>query len=428
MPLRVYIDPGFSFRNILMYVFRLIAGNKRFECSFVNEVSDAEIKILAGSDSDFSVSKLFYQKLSEGKFAYQHHFNGECMIRDEDGREDLLSTIFYCVNSIQEYNVDSDDELGRFAFKYSYQSKFGIAKENLVQKIVDRVCEHPSLKQKAPARRKSKVFLTHDIDSIHGAWKEDGFYALKKLKFGTVFNLLLNETLQKPDWLNIDRIMKIENEYGFHSVFYWLLYNDKGNSDYNFSAKNVQQQVQQVEKNGWENGLHKSLGSRSFQDELNKFGREANGNRYHYLNFKLPGGYAEIEQSKLKLDTTLGYYDEWGFRNSYGLPFMPYSLKDDRVFNFVEVPMHIMDRTFFTRRDSVSDIKKNLTEWMEKNLYDCVLTINFHNNFFSELKYTGYTELYKFLLSYLKDNAIEPVSEKELINEYYLPEKFIGIK
>ncbi|CAN5486283.1 hypothetical protein BH11BAC1_BH11BAC1_29540 [soil metagenome] len=425
MPLKIYIDPGFSCRKIIAYVFGLIAINKNIDIVFVDEEGLGDLKITSGSESDFFISRFFYEKLLQGKYGYEFHFSAECLIRDEDGNEDLISTIFYCMNSIQEYNASSDDELGRFQYRNSYQHKYNNVLQNHVQKLIDKVCSHPKINSLTKARRRSKIFLTHDIDNIHGAWKEDGFNALKKMQPGKLFAVLMNEALGKPDWLNMDKIRRIEDEQGFRSVFYWLLYKDKWNADYDFKSKDVQLNFVACNKNGWEGGLHKSLRPISFEEELERIGVPVNGNRYHYLNFKLPEGYGEIEKAQLKLDTSLGFFEQWGFRNSYGIPFMPYNLKEDRVYDLIEVPMQVMDRSFFTRQIPVAEVKKTLIDWFETNKHDCIFSINFHNNFFSEMKYNGYIDLYKSLLEYFRESGFEPTTQTELINEFYRPDKFI---
>lgn len=424
MSIRIFIDQTLSSIRELRYVFQIISQNKNIDFDFVQDVSNSDLKITSGPESDFFVSSAFYEILRQGKYNFEKYFIKDCIIRDESGKEDLISTIFYCINSLQEYQSASDDSLGRFQFKNSYQYKFKNVLVNIVQELIDRICEHPKLKDISKSSRKSKIFLTHDIDSIHGAWKEDGFHALKKMQPGKFLNVLLNAAIGKPDWLNMDKIMKIEDENGFRSTFYWLLYKDKINADYHYKSKPIQNQVAMIQKKGWENGLHKSLNSTSFKEEIAKLGVETNGNRFHYLNFILPDGYSAVQESGLKLDTSLGFTEQWGFRNSYGLPFMPYNLMQARVHDFIEVPMQVMDRTFFTKRIPVSEIKKELIDWFEKNRYNTVFSINFHNNFFSEMKYAGYTELYKSLLGYFREAGFEPATQKELVNEFYKPERF----
>lgn len=424
MSLKIFIDLSLPSQKEIRYVFWVISVNKNIEVDFVTDESAADLRITGGPESDFYISQNFYKKLREENFDFNSHFQDDCIIRGENGNEDLISTIFYCVNSLQEYKAASDDRLGRFQYRNSYQNKFGNIRDNHVQKIIDRLCEHPRLKTAAGGTRRSRIFLTHDIDSIHGAWKEDGFHALKNMKPGKFFSLMLNEALGKPDWLNMDKIMKIEDEKGFRSTFYWLLHKDKQNADYYFQSTEVQQQFSEILVKGWENGLHKSMHSSSFRKELEWLGVETSGNRFHYLRFKLPAGYAEIETAGLKLDTSLGFSEQWGFRNSYGLPFMPYDLLRGCVYNFVEVPMQVMDRTFFSAGIPVSEIKKELTDWFDKNRFNSVFSINFHNNFFSDLKYDGYVELYKSLLSYFRDSGFEPTTQRELVNEFCKPEKY----
>jgi hypothetical protein len=219
--------------------------------------------------------------------------------------------------------------------------------------------------------------------------------------------------------------MDIESEYGFRSVFYWLLKKDKMNADYNYSGSELQPAVRKVAERGWESGLHKSLRPLTLNEESTEIENYTGGNRYHYLNFTLPGGYDELDKSTVLLDTSLGFTEQYGFRNNYGRPFIPYNLKEDSLYNFVEVPMNIMDRTFFRERMDVKDVYSLLINWFEKNNADCVFTINFHNNFFSGLKYDGYTWLYKSLLTYFRDSGWKGISQAQLIDTYYRQSKQI---
>lgn len=424
MAVKIYIEQNQPFSKAVQYVFTLIAENKNIQFDFVKAVPDAAIRVTSDASGDFIPSKKFYQKLEEKKFSYSEHFDSDCVVKGENGNPDLLSTIFYCVNSIQEMGASVTDEFGRFSYAQSYQASYGNISINYVQELIDRICIHRVLAHELKPARKSKLFLSHDIDTVYGAWKEDGFFAAKKMQLGKMFSLMLRQAMDKPDWLNMDRIMKIESGFDFTSTFYWLLYKDGQNSDYDYKSEKIQRQVSAIANSRWENGLHKSLRKASFREELDRLGVKTEGNRFHYLHFTVPDGYAKIEASGLKLDTSLGFSEQWGFRNSYGLPFMPFSLEKNKVFDMIEVPMQVMDRTFFSRKIPVTEVKKLLIDWFEKNKFNCVFALNFHNNFFSDFKYGGYTELYKSLLSYFRESGIESMSQRELIREFYRPEKY----
>ncbi|HPM32228.1 MAG TPA: hypothetical protein PLJ60_17985 [Chryseolinea sp.] len=347
--------------------------------------------------------------------------NAQCLVENQDGKPDYLATAFYMLNCIQEFNDPDPDELGRFRFSNSYQHLYKNAAENIVQGCfneISTICEIPS------PTEKTKFFLTHDIDSVYGAILEDGFNVIKKGRIDLFLRMLFNIAIQKPDWLNMDKIMSIESEYDCKSVFYWIVNQGRinkreVNADYSFHSSTIQKNLKAVKESGFENGIHKSISVDSLSDEIKKFGTLPIGNRYHYLKFHLPEMYHQVESSGIKVDASVGFAEEMGFRNSYGLPFNPFDFNSMKPFSFVEAPLHIMDRTFFQyKKSNPRDAEKDILNFFERNKENCVLSILWHNNFFTDYKFKGYLDLYKKLLSYIKDNNYKAISQDEIIQKY----------
>jgi len=274
--------------------------------------------------------------------------------------------------------------------------------------------------------RKSSFFLTHDIDTIYGAKNQNGDYALKHRLYHRVPGLLWNHYLGTPDWLNMNRIMAMEEVFGFRSTFYWLVHRDKQNADYDMTNPKIISQIKHIEAKGFENGLHKTIGERSFADDIEQMTYASKertlGQRYHFLKFNLPNAWHDIEDAGLKLETSLGYSEDFGFRNSYGLPFMPYSLKQKRVYNLIEVPMNVMDGNFFYQGKTLAQAESLLIDWLDRNKQNAVITINFHNNFFDDMLYAGYDKLYEMLLKYFKEEGLNCATQRSLVEEFYKPE------
>lgn len=422
---RVYVADNLSFKQSIRYSLATAFFNKRVQCVFTGDRESAQISVGTSGSDDILVSKEFYDSLAKGRFSPEDCLCPNAELVTVDGNPDYLSTLFYLINSLQEYNSTATDNLGRFSYSHSLQKKNGNVLYNYVQQLInDLFASNKILSRLHTGQRKSTIFLTHDIDSVYGALKQDGYYALKHGKISNLLAIFYNSLLSRPDWLNMDKIMKIEDEYGFRSTFYWLLINDKKNSDYNFRSPAIQKQFKNINHLGWENGLHKSVAPLTFTQEIDLLGEKPLGNRYHYLKFNLPQGYNAIEKSGIKLDSTLAFTEATGFRNSYGLPFMPFNLKAGKVYDFVEVPQLVMDQTFFRERVPVEKTKQQLMDFFENNKTNCVFTINWHNNFFSELKFKGYLQLYKDLLSYFKESGIKHTTQKQLIEEYYRPEMY----
>lgn len=418
--MKIYIDNEIKFKEVYKYTLELISFNKNTSFEFCKNREDADVVISYDSKDKIVLSRKFAEDLLNKRFFHNYHFESDCYIRNEDGRIDFLSTIFYCLNSIQEYYAISDDSLNRFQFKNSYQKKFRNIGVNHVQNCINQVADIMAISKSL--KRNSGFFLSHDIDSVYGSLVEDGMFLLKKGRFGEVMEVILRHFSGKADWKNFDRIMKVESEYEFKSVFYWLLKKDKKNSDYNYKSKAIQESIQKIKMNEWESALHKSIGNSSLDEEYSLLGSEIKSNRYHYLNFTLPEGYRKLSDSETSIDTSLGFTEMWGYRNNYGLPFFPFDLERNKTHNFLEVPMHIMDRTFFRDRRNINDVGNELINWFESNKYDTIFCLNFHNNFFSDFKYGGYIKLYQCILGYFRDNGMQNFSLKKLEQEYYHPQ------
>ncbi len=419
-PIHIYISPETALPELIKHTLNTIFFNKGLSCAYTISKDTAYLTVGYEAANDFVVSDQFHQLLKQGVFNHQQQLNENGNIVNKFGSTDFISTISYLANSFQEYNNTDPDQYGRFKYSNSLQYRLGSIENNTVQQIIDYLfTSHPKLRNLKTTIKKSRLFLTHDIDSVYGAVKEDGRYALEHILPFHIIRLLFNATLGTPDWLNMDKIMRIERQYGYKSVFYWLLVKNKQNSDYDFHSAKIQKEFARIKANGCENGIHKSMGSDTFADEIKTFGSLPQGNRFHFLKFNLPDGYKLIEDNGLLLDTTLGFSEAFGLRNSFGQPYIPFNLNENRPFRFVEVPQLMMDRTFYNQQASVSSIKNKLFDFVEKNKYNCVFAINWHNNFFTELKYQGYLQLYREILAGFKDLGIEGITQSGIIDEYY---------
>jgi len=417
--IHIYISPDTAQQELIKHTLNTIFFNKGLTCVFTDHKDDELITVGYSDQNDFVVSEQFHQLLAQSVFSHQQQLSDNGNIVNKFGGTDFISTISYLVNSFQEYYDTDPDQYGRFKYTNSLQHKLNSVENNTVQQIIDYLfSSHPKLSGLKTTNRKSRVFLTHDIDSVYGAVKEDGRYALDKLMPFEILRLIYNASLGKPDWMNMERIMKIEAEFGYKSNFYWLLVKNKQNSDYDFHSSAINKEFTSVKQRGGENGIHKSMGRSTFAEEIKTFGSLPQGNRFHFLKFTLPGGYDLIEENGLKLDTSLGFSPVFGLRNSFGQPFRPFNLAQNRPYNFVEAPQILMDRTFYNLNMPLVEAKKKFFDFVEKNKYNCVFTLNFHNNFFTELKYRGYTQLYRDILAGLKEMGIEGIMQSQIIEEY----------
>lgn len=343
-----------------------------------------------------------------------------------EGKTDYLLTAFYLVNSLQEYQAEAKDEVGRYPYSQSFQHKYGCVTDNLVRSLFHEfLSENFGFILAQQKDQRSSFFLSHDIDSVYGALYQDGLYALKKGRVDVLLKLLCHVVIQKPDWLNMDQIVSLESEYGVKSTFFWLV--NKGrinermvNADYDIAGATMKKQLDRIEAHGFENGLHKSISEDSYDREIEKLGRPTQINRNHYLRLSLPEHYDLIEASGLKVDCSLGFAEHYGFRNSLAIPFRPFDLVHQKPYGFLEVPLTVMDGTFQRyMKLSPEESSERIIAFLEKHKYNALISVLWHNHFFNSYKFGGNLKPYITILKYMKESNLRSVGEQELLHLFY---------
>lgn len=411
-----------SVHHEIKYILSILAQSYGTTVSFTG-INAQAITVSSSTNCDVPVRLENIANASRLNFAKNFTKDGFLML--ESGDKDHLSTAFYLLSLAQELDGSKKDDFGRFPYSDSYQKHFNVVSENRVQQCFQSILSSSSkLSSLKKPNARTKIFISHDVDFINGALVQDGFHALKKLNIPAIAQIIFSNLLVNPQWLNMDKIMKIESEYEFRSTFYWLV--NKGlskegikNADYTFRSKKVQTQLQLVSASGWENGLHKSISDDSFKTEIEKLNFIPTGNRYHFLKFRPHTDFELINSAGLKFDTSLGFAEEIGFRNNYGLPYKPFNFKTKAAYDFVECPLHIMDTTLrsYQKQDSSSAYNK-ITSFIEKNSENAILSLLWHNNYFTPYKFGDYLTLYKKLLGYFKENDFQCITQSQIIEKY----------
>lgn len=423
-PLICYVDSSLdAVRNEVNYTLSVLAKNLSTDVDLVDVETEGAIRVSASSDADITVIPRNITQIAQLRFGQD--FTADGYLKLENGRADQLSTAFYLLSLAQELDDAKRDKFGRFPYAESYQKHFNLATENRVQHCFDAIIRSsPKLNGFSKASERSRIFISHDVDFINGALMQDGYYAVRKLDIPALFQIMFSNLLVNPQWLNMDVIMRIESECDFRSTFYWLV--NKGlskegikNADYDFNSKRVLEQVKLVASKGWENGLHKSASDDDFSTEIGKLNFTPAGNRYHFLKFRPHNDFALIDAAGLKFDTSLGFAEEIGFRNSYGLPYRPYDFKSGAAFDFVECPLHIMDTTFhYYQKLPTKEAYARIVSFVETNADNAVLSVLWHNNYFTPYKFGEYLDLYKKILLYFKENDFRCITQSQIIEQY----------
>ena len=434
--MRIYIQQNQPFSAPIRWAFDLLATNKQTVFEYVPSVENADFTVSVYTDSDVYLDLDFYRNLNRLNTINNNEFpipsllsiiHYPLSIENYPSKTDFLTPIFYFVNCLQEYNSTEFDIHKLFQFSSSWQAKTGTITENIVQKLINLFFENqPKLKHLASKSRESSIFLTHDIDGLYSAWKSEGLWAAKNLRLGKLLHLIYLEAIRRPAWFNIDDILKLHSDYDIRSTFFFLTekgWNTEGvfHADYAVNAPKIRQLFDNIHAQKSEIGLHKSAFNHSdFNAEFNKLPSSIlKSNRYHFLKFQLPDAWQTMEKAGVQLDASLGFAEQYGFRNSYGLPFHPYDFEKKQAMNLLVTPLNIMDGTMECyMKMPTSEIAKTIISYLENNRKDAILSILWHNREFSPFRFEAYLSIYKQVLTYLHETKMKTVTASEIVKMY----------
>jgi len=374
-------------KNIARYIWSIFTEATGFRLGDFPEnpfiIQDSGLVPVSESFDDILLGRI-------EKVAGRYHLPGGL---DLFRQEEPLACAFYLINSLHETLLPAEkwDKYERYPYQESIQYKNDLIETNYVQDIFDDLYE--KITGQVPEKRESRIMWSHDIDYLYSAWKSDLLIAMQDREFKKIPKIIWEAITRFPRWNNLEKILDLEREYGINSTFFWLTEQGKSqgtesnfidHADYTFRMKAIRHLWEQIKDAGSQNGLHKSAFRSTFQEELRKLPEGVSVNRNHFLRMQIPGHYNNIEKSGLKYDATLGFPEHYGFRNSFGRPFQPYNLRENRPYRFTELPLHLMDTTHLSYLgQDIEEMTKEMIRFINKHSASCTIGILLHNSTFN---------------------------------------------
>ncbi|MDO7853441.1 hypothetical protein Q4S41_17675 [Hymenobacter sp. CA1UV-4] len=224
--------------------------------------------------------------------------------------------------------------------------------------VLKTAVEHVSGQRLAPRQWQGAPlagFITHDIDSLHGGWGTAVRGALRQRKLREAGRALLDKALGRPaPWDNLEQVQAATTHLGAPSTFFMLgssqpAPNGTANADYEIDSV-LLQRLRQLEANGAETASHGSYGTacddRQLREEAGQYSPgQLAGNRFHFLCWEPRRTPGVVAAAGFRYDSTLGFAEHFGFRNSYCLTFYPFDFERAQPHSFLEIPLNVMDAT-----------------------------------------------------------------------------------
>lgn len=338
-------------------------------------------------------------------------------------RKDIVASGFYFLTCWHEY-IFSNLGLpkGRVDFKESLQYRWDFTETP----VVDIYCNALlyAIQQVLPEfirdinwqeDRKFVLSLSHDIDYWR-YWEPDTVSDTFKYNLQTMYKRpvnaaykLLGHYLHKRFAYNhfkkLQSILHKETDMNVRSTWFLLASDQFEDKRQNYiTDMAIREEI--IDLLGQEDvGLHGSPESafdldvlKTEMERLEALGFIVSGFRTHYLHFDYQKSFATLEAAGIKYDSTLGYWENIGFRAGISFPFYPFNLAENRPFRVLEIPLIVMDTTLYShkamnlsRREAWLTLKRLISV---AGQYQSHLSLLWHNTSFDPVDYPGWSALY----------------------------------
>ena len=359
-----------------------------------------------------------------------------------DGRAtlhvDLISAAFYLLSGWQEYFSDERDQHGRFPFSASVQHRYGFVTVPVVNyyfDILKTAVEHVTGEPLRP-RRWAKdapfaAFITHDIDNLLSAWKAPAKAALLRFDWLGFGRQLWQHFTRRDAWNNLAEVQQAVAAYGAKSTFFFLPEHQRspdGTPNADYQLHKIWPETAAAIGSS-EVGLHGSIGRAiqggKLKEEEHRLQRCVEGQipgiRFHYLHWEPRITPVIVSSLMFGYDTTLGFAEHFGFRNSYCNPFYPFDFNQGKSHHFLEIPLNVMDATLHHPRYlqlAPHEILPALTPmFQEIERFGGVCTVLWHNENFDPANTRNGPLQFRALMEYLRGQGAAFVTGTDILGE-----------
>lgn len=279
-----------------------------------------------------------------------------------------------------------------------------------------------------PEGREFALCLTHDLDEVKKKYQ----YLTRSLKSIKDMNLkgLKNQSLSlmsrlsgaEPYWDCLESLQEIERKYNVTSTIFFLNETAKVKSlepsswihygrKFDIKAPYIVNRMRELERDGWEVGVHGSYYSyrdaNMLKDEKKELDRllgiKTIGTRQHHLNMEIPDTFVLQEKAGFKYDSTLGCNESPCFRWGTCLPFNILDCKTIKKLSLIEIPLIIEDTALNRIKTNIWDECTRLIDVVKS--YNGVLTLLWHHVAFDRHECPGWAQEYERIIEFCKKHG-----------------------
>jgi hypothetical protein len=202
----------------------------------------------------------------------------------------------------------------------------------------------------------------------------------------------------------------------------------RGPMDYAYDLDAVTPIAREVAAAGREVALHSSYYSVQDADALayerralaNRMEGDVAGVRGHYLRLAGNGAWAALESAGFAYDASFGFPAAVGYRGGAAHPYRPYHGDDDRPYNFVLVPLAVMDGTLYQYmrldREAAFTHARRIVD--EAAAVGGVVSLNWHYRAFKGGAFPSWGVVFSRLVRYAAAAGALPMTHRAIAERY----------
>lgn len=327
---------------------------------------------------------------------------------------DLIASAYYLLSRYDEYMQSEDrDSHGRFRADKSFLGRNNLLREPLIDQYTHLI--YRLLEEEKP-KRESRIYLTHDVDTITHYRRARGFVGgiCRSLigsgeKVSTIARALTdieNDPAYTFPFL-VETDSKIEKA---EQIYFIKTIKTRAKFDrpyYSLESNDYQRLIETT--TGSAIGLHTAYSTFDDATTLSAQNKEikARLHRAHYLRILPPEKMGLYAETGITDDFTLGYAETTGFRLGTTRACRCINPETGELLPITLHPLTVMDGTLSERHYmalTLEQAKKECKRLIDTTLkYQGDITLLWHNTSINQNSY--HQELYEFVTDYIKQRC-----------------------
>lgn len=407
-----------SYQNIQDFFYSNFGLIYQYEQKLDHLFLKEEVNFLDQLESIYELEPVFMNWKGFEFPVFIHNNHNEIMSAEGEISFDIALNTFVFLSGWLELKSELKDQHDRFPFKASLQHKYSFTTTPVVSIYFEILFENAkkngiSIKKKPI---KESLIYTHDIDQFRSGWFENIIFYKDNFSIKSLYEIPKNIIVKlfglKDDYyIGMQKMLAIDKENNIPAISFFIPVKSAKDADFHFNDKNFESILKDSSKTQ-EIGLHpgyetyNNLENFKAQKEILEvfFDKKVTKSRQHFLRYNMEFTPHIIAKSGIKEDYTLGFAEQYGFRNGIAHPFYLYNFKTDSCFEFLSVPLVFMDVSFtHYAKLSFEEREEKFNELIDfftktKKYFPTKLSVLFHNSVFSDTKFKGFTAFYKRIM------------------------------